>query len=1285
MANPADPDKLIFFVNGRKVVEKNVDPEVLLLPYLRKNLLLTGTKYGCGGGGCGACTVMVSTIHPVSKKILHYSANACLLPICSLHGAAVTTVEGIGSTTTRLHPVQERIAKAHGSQCGFCTPGMVMSVYTLLRNHPEPTMEQIYEALGGNLCRCTGYRPILDGYRTFCNKNDCCQVKENGSCCKNGLDEPLNSVTGDNICTGLFKEESFLPLDPTQELIFPPELILMENENKAKLVFQGERITWITPSSLQELLQLKTKYPKAPLVVGNTIVGLEMKFRGVFHPVIIFPAKILDLNFVTESNNGITVGAACSLTTLKDTLKDAVSRHLEEKTKVFRTLLQQLGTLGGPQIRNTASLGGNIISRSPTSDLNPVLAAGSCILNIASIDGTRQIPVDDTFFAASGSSGLQAEEILVSVFIPFSKKGDHIAAFRQAQRRENALPIVVAGMNVQFEGDTDVIKDIRIFYGGVGSTTVCAKTASRALIAKHWDEKMLSEACRLILDEISLPPSAPGGMVEYRRTLTVSFFFRFYLQVFQEIKQMDPQNPDISALNGLQTSYYENVQTYQDVSPEQSSLDPVGRPIMHHSGLKHATGEAVYCDDMPAVDGELFMSFVTSSRAHAKIVSMDFSEALAQHGVVDIVTAQDFPGTNEIAVDDGELSLLANGEVHCVGQIICAVLADTPDRAKKAAAKVKVVYENLEPVILTIEEAIKNNSFYKPQRQLESGNVEEAFKSADQVHEGEIYTGGQEHFYMETQSIRVVPKGEDREMDVYVSAQDLTTIQELIGTVLNVPSSRIMCHVKRVGGAFGGKTTKTGYLAAVTAVAANKARRPVRCILERGDDMLIKGGRHPILGKYKVGFMNDGRITAVDVSYYNNAGCASDDSLFVADIILMNMDNAYHLPNLRCTGSACRTNLPSNSAFRGFGFPQAAFVAETWVSDVAIKCGIQPEKVREINLHKGIIQTHYKQEIDASNLLVCWNECMEKSSYQSRRLAIEDFNKHNYWKKKGLAIIPMKYPIGTYAKFFGQAAALVHIYTDGSVLVSHGGVELGQGIHTKMLQVASRELQIPLSSIHLCETSTSVVPNAIVTGGSVSADTNGMAVKSACQTLMQRLEPIKKKNPKGSWKDWVSEAYLQSISLSATGYFRGFNREMNWDKREGNPTQYFVFGVACSEVEIDCLTGDHKNLRTDIVMDIGCSINPAVDIGQIEGAFVQGLGLFTMEELKFSPQGILYTRGPAQYKIPAACDIPEQFHVSLLTDSPNPHAIYSSKVMRTSDLPGFLYLFCDKGCCEICS
>ncbi|NXP68080.1 AOXA oxidase, partial [Chloropsis cyanopogon] len=1055
---------------------------------------LTGTKYGCGGGGCGACTVMISTYEPASKKIRHYSANACLLPICTLYGAAVTTVEGIGSTKTRIHPVQERLAKCHGSQCGFCTPGMVMSIYTLLRNHPEPTSEQMMAALAGNLCRCTGYRPILDACKTFCKVRS-----TNGKCC----------------------------LDQEDYLFDNEEKVKMaESQPKRTLVFRGERVTWISPVSLDELLDLKAAHPEAPLVVGNTSVGPDMKFRGVFHPVLTAPARIPDLNVLKYTNDGLTLGAACSLSLVKDFLTNAIAKFPEEKTRVFCAVLQQLRTLGGEQIRNVASFGGNVISRKSTSDLNPVLAASNCVLNLASRGQRRQIPMSDIFADGVGNNAITPDEILVSIHIPYSRKGEYVSAFRQAPRRENALPITNAGMRVLFEEGTDIIKDLSIFYGGAISTTVCAQQTCWTLTGRHWNEQMLDEACRLVLKEIALPGSAGGENVDYKKTLMVSFFYRFFLEVSQSLKTMDPCHyPGIpmeygSVLQDFKTKMPQSIQIYQ-ANPSQSPQDPVGRPIMHQSGIKHATGEAVYVDDLPSVHGELFLAAVTSSRAHAKIVSIDTSEALKGAGVFDVITAHDVPAANEFYFSDDPEIIFARNEVICVGQIVCAVVADSDVHAKQAAAKVKIEYEVLEPVILTIEEAIKHNSFFEPKRKLEQGNVDEAFETVDNIIEGEICIGGQKHFYMETQSMLAVPKGEDKEMDLYVSTQHPAVIQEMVAASLGVPANRIMCHVKRVGGAFGGKILRTGLLASVAAVAANKTSRAVRLILSREDDMVITGGRHPFMAKYKVGFMNDGRITTVDAKYYVNGGCTPDESVLVAEVSLLKMDNAYKIPNLRCWAYVCKTNLPSNTAFRGFGFPQSGLVTETWITDVADKTGLSPEKIREINMYKKNEQTHFKQKLDPQNLIQCWNECMEKSAYYSRRTAINEFNKQNYWKKRGIAIVPMKFPFGLGTPYLSQAAALVHIYTDGSVLLTHGGIEMGQGIHTKMIQVASRELNIPMSCIHLCETSTTTVPNACASVGSAGTDVNGMAVKDACQTLLKRLQPIIRKNPTGTWNDWV--------------------------------------------------------------------------------------------------------------------------------------------------------------------
>ncbi|KAF5880057.1 aldehyde oxidase 1-like, partial [Clarias magur] len=1182
----------------------------------------------------------------------HFSVNACLMPLCQTHGAAVTTVEGIGNSKSKLHPVQERIAKANGSQCGFCTPGMVMSMYTLLRNRPQPSMEDITQALGGNLCRCTGYRPIIDGYRTFCESERCCQGRDVACWTSNNNAAPEKLE--------LFNKEEFLPLDPTQDLIFPPELIRMaQSQDQTTRTFRGERMTWISPVSLSELLQLKSQYPKAPIVMGNTNIGLDIKFKGVVHPIIISGTRVKELFEVSHKPEGVHFGAGCTLSTMRCVLQKCVCSLPAEQTQTYSALLEQLRHLGGEQIRNVATLGGNIASAYPNSDLNPVLAAGRSSVLLLSHGGRREVPLDKDFFVGFGETILSPDEIVLSVFIPVSRKCEVVRAFRNAPRKENALATVSAGMRVWFHHDSDAVRDMSVYYGGVGAHTLSAENTTRHVIGRSWSEETLSDAYTALLDDVA---GSSGGKLVFRRSLTLSMFFRFYLHVLQHLRdqniiQSEIPKHELSAVEPLPNYIQPGYQEFQAVSEGEC----VGRALPHSSSVSHATGEAVYCDDIPHTHGELFLSVVTSTRAHVKITHVDVGGALAMEGVVDVVTVEDIPGRRTVSFGGLDEELLAHAQVACVGHMICAVVADTMQHAKLAAAAMKVTYEDLKDPIFTVEEAMEKSSYFLPLRKIQRGDVASALQETDHVYEGEMRLGGQEHFYMETQSMLVIPVGEEKEMKVYVSTQHPTLVQMAIAETLAIPSNRVTCHVKRIGGAFGGKVTKTSMLACITAVAAWKTERPVRCVLERGEDMLITGGRHPVLGRYKVGFMNDGRITSADVHYYSNAGSSPDESIMVMEKILLHMDNSYNIPNLRGQGAACRTNLPSNTAFRGFGVPQSVMVIENMINDVAMTLCRPAEEIREKNLYKEMSFTHYKMEFDPENLQRCWEECKQRADVAHRREDITRFNLQHRWRKRGLAIVPIKYGIGFAEGFLNQAAALVHIYKDGSVLISHGGTEMGQGLHTKVQQVASRELNIPLSLIHITETCTSSVPNTSPTAASYGTDANGMAVRDACRTLYKRLEPIRLADPDAAWQIWIKKAFLDRISLSATGFYRGQDTEMDWEKQEGRPYPYFTYGTCCSEVEIDCLSGEYRTVRTDLVMDIGRSLNPSIDIGQIEGAFMQGLGLYTMEELHFSPSGVLYTRGPAQYKIPAVCDVPLQFNVYLLSGSENLHAIYSSK------------------------
>ncbi|XP_021921362.1 xanthine dehydrogenase isoform X2 [Zootermopsis nevadensis] len=1206
-----------------------------------------------------------------------------------MHGLAVTTVEGIGSTKTKPHPVQKRIAEAHGSQCGFCTPGIVMSMYTLLRNLPKPTMKDMEIAFQGNLCRCTGYRPIIEGFSSFTedweqnqamynnklinglsNGNGCAMGDQ---CCKN----KFNGVTSNGGCTRdeevLFSKTEYTPYDPTQEPIFPPELRMDSSFDSQYLIIKGKRATWYRPTKLDDLLLLKSEYPEARIVVGNTEVGVEVKFKNMVYPVLIQPNQIPELISVSMNSTGLRIGAAVTLNNMEQALRNEIELQPEHKTRIFLAIVNMLYWFAGKQIRNVGAVGGNIMTSSPISDLNPIFCAAGCHLELHSKEnGIRYVKMDETFFTGYRRTVVKPVEVLVSIIIPYTEKEQYFYAYKQAKRRDDDIAIVNMAANVEFNPGTNTIKDISLAFGGMAPTTALAMKTKSKLVGRQWNEETLEEAYSGLIEDLPLNPGAPGGMIQYRRSLTLSLFFKAYLAIMNNLDQN--KVPEVQKLpdkyqsgsSGFHSKTPKSSQYFQVVPADQKDTDLVGRPTVHKSAFKQATGEAVYCDDMPYFENELYLALVLSSRAHAEIVSIDASKALSLEGVHAFFSAKDlqepqFRNCHGIIHDD---EVFAAGKVTTQGQVIGAVVAVDQIIAQRAAKLVRVEYKDLKPVIITIEDAIKNESFFPGcPKEICRGDVDAAFRNSDHIIEGEARMAGQEHFYLETHCTIAVPKGEDDEIELFCSTQNPTETQKVTAEVLGIKSNRVVCRVKRMGGGFGGKETRMLVVSVPVAVAAYKLNRPVRCMLDRDEDMMISGTRHPFLGKYKIGFTKKGKITACDIKLYNNAGHTLDLSGPVIERAMFHFENAYYIPNARVRGYICKTNLPSNTAFRGFGGPQGMFFAENMIRHIASYLEKDPLEISSMNLYKEGDTTHYNQPLEHCTVRRCWDECLERADYNSRKMKVDEFNRQNRWKKRGMSVVPTKFGISYTLLFLNQSGALVLIYDDGSVLVSHGGTEMGQGLHTKMIQVASRALDISADFIHIAETSTDKVPNTSATAASCGSDLNGMAVLDACETLRKRLEPFKAANPKGKWVDWVRAAYCERVSLSATGFYSTPGIGYDISKNEGIPFKYFTYGAACSEVEIDCLTGDHQVLRTDIVMDLGDSLNPAIDVGQVEGGFMQGYGLFTLEEMVYSSSGIVFARGPGVYKIPGFADIPSEFNVSLLKGAPNKHAVYSSKAV----------------------
>lgn len=705
-------------------------------------------------------------------------------------------------------------------------------------------------------------------------------------------------------------------------------------------------------------------------------------------------------------------------------------------------------------------------------------------------------------------------------------------------------------------------------------------------------------------------------------------------------------------------------------------------PHPHESAIKHVTGEAVYVDDILVNDRLLVGHVVYSPHAHARIISFDLSEARNVPGVHAVLSYNDIPGHNQMGPVVKDEPCLAENEVNCVGQAMFLIAAETAEQCREAEKKIKVEYEPLEP-ILTIEKAIEENSLLGSPAKIERGEVEEALAKAPHLIEGVLRTGAQEHWYLESQVCLCIP-GEGREMQVYSSTQHPSETQALIAELLGIGKHEVVVEVRRMGGAFGGKETQANHTACWTALLAWATKRPVKIRLFRDDDMIITGKRHRFLSKYRVGFDDEGTILAADVELNSDGGCATDLSFAIMQRAMLHVDNAYYIPHLRVVGRVWKTNLPSNTAFRGFGGPQGMAVIETVVDRIARALRKDAAEIRRRNFY-GIETrntTHYEQIVEHNRLHMIYDQLITSSEYWRRREAIRRFNDENEFFKKGLAITPVKFGISFTTSFLNQAGALVLIYKDGTVLINHGGTEMGQGLHTKMQQVAAAELGISLHRVKVNATNTSRVPNTSATAASAGADLNGMAIKNACDTLKARIAEAMaqiwtEKNPNNptiqqsilfdndeiidaahpdrriAFTDAMPLLHLRQVPLSATGFYRTPSIGWSKEKGRGKPFYYYAFGMAVTEVIVDILTGHHTILRTDILHDVGDSLNPMIDIGQVEGGYIQGNGWVTTEEIKWDEKGNLLTHSPDTYKIPSVQDIPRDFRVKLLENAPN--------------------------------
>jgi xanthine dehydrogenase large subunit len=719
-----------------------------------------------------------------------------------------------------------------------------------------------------------------------------------------------------------------------------------------------------------------------------------------------------------------------------------------------------------------------------------------------------------------------------------------------------------------------------------------------------------------------------------------------------------------------------------DAGDALRTLTAVHASIAHDSAEKHVSGEALYIDDLPEPVDLLHLHVGQSTRAHARVTKLDLAAVRAAPGVVCVLTSADVPGRNDIGPVQNDEPLLPEGIVRFVGQPLFCVAAETLPKARAAAALAVVEYEDLEP-LLTIEAARAANSLIEDSQTMRLGDAQAAIAAAQHGLSGTLTIGGQDHFYLEGQVALVVP-GEDGDLHVWSSTQNPTETQHLIARCLGLRDNAVVVEVRRMGGGFGGKETQSVHYAALAALVATKTGRPAKVRLDRDDDMVMTGKRHAFVTDWQVGFDADGKLAGAAFELASRCGHSADLSIAINDRAMFHSDNAYALQAAEIVSHRMRTNTVSDTAFRGFGGPQGMMGIERALDAIALHLGKDPLDVRLANVYGAAgDQTPYGQTVTDAVIFEIMTELEASSDYRVRRQAIAAWNAGNTVLKRGLALTPVKFGISFTANHLNQAGALVHVYTDGSIHLNHGGTEMGQGLNIKVAQVVAHEFQVPLETVKISATRTDKVPNTSATAASSGSDLNGMAAQAACQIIKGRLIAFAAKEfkcapaavifgPDGvlagdtklSFTELVRRAYFDRVSLSATGYYR--TPEIHYDraKHHGRPFYYFAYGAACSEVVIDTLTGENKVTRVDILHDAGRSLNPAVDLGQVEGGFIQGMGWLTTEELVFDAKGALRTHAPSTYKIPAAGDRPDAFNMALWQGGENREAtIHRSKAV----------------------
>ncbi|XP_065222148.1 xanthine dehydrogenase/oxidase-like [Planococcus citri] len=1200
-------------------VDTNVPPETSLNEYIRNYANLKGTKSMCLEGGCGACIVAVERPNPKTGEEEVFAVNSCLMPIFSCHGWNIITIEGIGNKREGYHKVQSTLAGFNGTQCGYCSPGMVMNMFSLLEGNEEVKMNDVENSFGGNMCRCTGYRPILDAFKSLASdatpelKKKCADIEDvmtefkicsktqkpcNGTCKINGYDKGID-----------------------QELQTLDKSISIE--------LQGAR--WFRVKNVQEIYDIFEKMvrvgTKYMIVGGNTAQGVH---RSELQDIYIDINGVDELHNYSLNSENLTLGANMSLTQTMKILNEKATKK-PKKFGYLKKLTNHIDLIANVPVRNVATLAGNLSikhsHREFPSDLYLILETVGAQLVIGSSDG-----VTSTYSLAQYLDLDMRCKIILKIILPALDSSNHVyTSYKIMQRAQNTHAYVNAGFLIKVDKTANykVIDTPALVYGGINPYFVHAtKTENYIRDKSLLDTNVFKEACNILKSELEPDNHPTEASAEYRKSLAVNLFYKFVLSLSPD-SISEKYRSGGSLLTRPLSSGKQDFQT-------DKSVWPVNKPMPQLDAFTQCAGEAEYVNDIPVRVNELHAAFVVSKIGPGKLINIDTTLIKNMPGVVKFLSAKDIPGRNtfvEELITEEDEQLFADDEILYAGQPVGVVIAETQTLANKAADLVIVNIRQIRKPVLDLKGIVESGDQSREIKRVQKNATNEK-KDLKHNIKGSLLMGGQYHYHMETQTCLCVPLEDG--MDIYPASQWIKMVQLNASLALNMPQNSINVSVRRLGGGYGAKSKRSTLITTACAVAAYNMQVPVRMVAKLETNMEAFGKRYPTYGKYEVSTDEKGEIQRMVIDMYTDVGAKNSHP--IDKIVMIYYSNCYDSSTWTFTHHLIRTDCTTNIYVRGPGSTEVIALIECIMDHIARVIDVDPILVRLSNTNPELY----------SDIAPMIEDVKLSSDLINRRKSIEDFNKANRWKKRGISLVAMNYPHSVFMPFH----ILISIYMyDGSVAVSHGGIEMGQGVNTKVAQAIAYSLGIDVNMIKIKASTSLTSPNNGKTGASMASDGVTYAALQCCKILLARLEPVKQKNPGKTWPELIAAAAAENVDLLCE-YMYSPSENIN----------YNIYGAAVSEVEVDLLTGQYLITRVDLLEDVGQSLSPTVDLGQIEGAYVMGLGYWLNEKLIFDQNtGALLTNRTWNYTIPGAKDIPVEFRVYFRRNAPNPFGVLRAK------------------------